>query len=47
MQADTKGPFSALAFKVMMDQGRKMTYIRIYSGTIDTGDAGLLIQAKT
>ncbi len=36
--ADTKGPFSALAFKVMMDQGRKMTYIRVYSGTIKTGD---------
>ena len=33
-----KGPFSALVFKVMMDQGRKMTYIRVYSGTIKTGD---------
>lgn len=32
-----KGPFSALAFKVMMDQGRKMTYLRIYSGTIESG----------
>ncbi|MBW2066987.1 MAG: elongation factor G [Deltaproteobacteria bacterium] len=32
-----KGPFTALAFKVMMDQGRKMTYIRIYSGTIRSG----------
>ncbi len=27
-------PFSALAFKVMMDQGRKMTYLRVYSGTV-------------
>ena len=36
--ADTRGPFSALAFKVMMDQGRKMTYIRIYSGSIRAGD---------
>jgi len=36
--ADIKGPFSALAFKVMMDQGRKMTYIRIYSGSIRVGD---------
>jgi len=36
--ADIKGPFSALAFKVVMDQGRKMTYIRIYSGTVNTGD---------
>jgi len=33
------GPFAALAFKVMMDQGRKMTYVRIYSGTIKVGDA--------
>jgi elongation factor G len=26
-QAKTTGPFSALAFKVIMDQGRKMTYL--------------------
>ncbi len=37
--ADLKGPFSALAFKVIMDQGRKMTYLRVYSGTIKTGDS--------
>ena len=36
--AEAKGPFCALAFKVMMDQGRKMTYVRIYSGTVKTGD---------
>jgi elongation factor G len=36
--ADAKGPFSALAFKVMMDQGRKMTYLRVYSGSIKAGD---------
>jgi elongation factor G len=36
--ANQKGPFSALAFKVIMDQGRKMTYIRIYSGTLRAGD---------
>jgi elongation factor G len=36
--AKTKGPFSALAFKVMMDQGRKMTYLRIYSGNIKAGN---------
>ena len=36
--AKTKGPFSSLAFKVMMDQGRKMTYIRIYSGSIKAGN---------
>jgi len=37
-KADPKGPLSALAFKVMMDQGRKMTYVRIYSGSVKAGD---------
>jgi elongation factor G len=36
--SDPKGPFAALVFKVMMDQGRKMTFIRVYSGTINVGD---------
>jgi elongation factor G len=36
--AEVKGPFSALAFKVMMEQGRKITYIRIYSGSVEAGD---------
>ncbi len=31
-------PFAALAFKVQMDQGRKMTYVRIYSGVLRVGD---------
>ncbi len=34
---EPKSPFSALVFKVMMDQGRKMTYLRIYSGTVKAG----------
>jgi elongation factor G len=36
--ANVKGPFSALVFKVIMDQGRKMSYVRVYSGTVKTGD---------
>jgi elongation factor G len=36
--ADVKGPLAALAFKVMMDQGRKLTYLRIYSGTAKAGE---------
>jgi elongation factor G len=36
--AEIKGPFSALVFKVIMDQGRKMTYLRVYSGTAKMGD---------
>ncbi len=30
-------PFAALAFKVMMDEGRKLVYIRIYSGVLRVG----------
>ncbi len=36
---EKKGPLAALAFKVMMDQGRKMTYLRVYSGTLKAGGA--------
>jgi elongation factor G len=35
--AKDEEPFIALAFKVMMDQGRKMVYIRIYSGVLKVG----------
>jgi elongation factor G len=31
-------PFSALAFKLQADQHGELTYLRIYSGTIKTGD---------
>ncbi len=31
-------PLAALAFKVQMDQGRKMTYVRIYSGRLSAGE---------
>ena len=37
-QADPAAPFAALAFKIMSDQHLgKLTYIRIYSGTLETG----------
>ncbi|HLZ19739.1 MAG TPA: elongation factor G [Smithellaceae bacterium] len=29
-----KEPFAALAFKIQMDEGRKLTYLRIYSGQL-------------
>mgnify|MGYP000350732338 CR=1 FL=1 len=35
--AGLKEPFSSLAFKIVMDQGRKMTYLRVYSGAIKAG----------
>ncbi|MBK6847660.1 MAG: elongation factor G [Proteobacteria bacterium] len=36
--AENKAPLSALAFKVQMEQGRKSVYLRVYSGTLRTGD---------
>jgi len=39
---DPKGPFCALAFKVLADEGRKLTYLRIYSGQLDAGDSLLV-----
>jgi elongation factor G len=35
--SDPEAPFAALAFKISMDQGRKLTYFRIYSGKIAPG----------
>ena len=34
-----KGPLCALAFKVLADEGRKLTYLRIYSGSLKPGDS--------
>jgi elongation factor G len=31
------GPLAALVFKIIMDQGRKLSYVRLYSGTLKTG----------
>jgi elongation factor G len=31
-------PFSALAFKIAMDEGRKVVFLRIFSGTLNSGD---------
>jgi elongation factor G len=31
------GPLAALAFKIMMDQSQRLTYVRLYSGTLKTG----------
>jgi len=33
-----RSPLAALVFKVMMDQGRRLNYVRIYSGRLHTGD---------
>ena len=33
-----KDPLAALAFKIMMDEGRKLSYLRIYSGKLQVND---------
>ncbi|MEZ4600821.1 MAG: elongation factor G [Syntrophotaleaceae bacterium] len=38
LPCDPKGPLCALAFKVLSDEGRKLTYLRVYSGTLHAGD---------
>ena len=39
-----KAPASALAFKVQMEQGRKVVYLRVYSGELHPGDDVLNIR---
>jgi len=34
---DTDQPLAALAFKIMVDQGQRLTYVRIYSGALKFG----------
>lgn len=34
---DPKEPLSALVFKVALDQGRRLTYLRLYSGCLEAG----------
>ena len=34
-------PLTALAFKIALDQGRRLTYVRLYAGSLGTWDACL------
>jgi elongation factor G len=36
---DAEAPFCGLAFKVLSDEGRKLTFLRIYSGRLRAGSA--------
>ena len=36
---DPKAPLTALAFKIALTDGRKLTYLRIYSGSLRPGDS--------
>ncbi|WP_429886033.1 elongation factor G [Geoalkalibacter halelectricus] len=38
LPCDPEGPLCALAFKVLSDEGRKLTYLRLYSGRLAAGD---------
>jgi elongation factor G len=38
-------PFAALAFKIAMDEGRKVVFMRVFSGTVDAG--GELLNTRT
>ncbi|MDH3454076.1 MAG: elongation factor G [Desulfuromonadales bacterium] len=44
LPCDESGPFCALAFKVLSDEGRKLTYLRIYSGELKAG--GILLNGN-
>jgi elongation factor G len=39
IEPDSNGPLCALAFKVLADDGRKLTYLRLYSGSLQPGDS--------
>jgi len=38
LPCDPDGPLCALAFKVLSDEGRKLTYLRMYSGRLTAGE---------
>ncbi|RMF46242.1 MAG: elongation factor G [Deltaproteobacteria bacterium] len=42
---EPKEPACALAFKVISDEGRKLTYMRLYRGTLKPGD--VLVNSRT
>jgi elongation factor G len=39
IRCDPKAPLRALAFKVFSDEGRKLTFLRLYSGKVRAGDS--------
>jgi elongation factor G len=39
-------PFSALAFKIAMDEGRKVVFMRIFSGILEAGDEVLNVRTN-
>lgn len=47
LTCDPAAPLRALAFKVMAEEGRRLTYLRIYSGTLRSGMALLNSTRRT
>ncbi len=45
--SDEHGPLAALAFKIFMDEGRKLTYLRVYSGVLRVGAEVLNVSKGT
>jgi len=45
--ASDKEPLAALVFKVTMDGGRKIVFLRVFSGVIEAGDAVYNVRADT
>ncbi len=39
-------PFSALAFKIAMDEGRKVVFLRLFSGVVEAGDEILNVRTN-
>jgi elongation factor G len=39
-------PFAALAFKIAMDEGRKVVFLRLFSGTLEPGDEILNVRTN-
>ena len=46
-KSSEQAPLAALAFKIFMDQGRKLTYLRIYSGVLQVGAEVLNVSKGT
>jgi elongation factor G len=44
---DPADPFMGLVFKVLMDSGRKLSFLRIYAGTLKEGDVCRNVAQKT
>ncbi|ALC18104.1 translation elongation factor 2 (EF-2/EF-G) [Desulfuromonas soudanensis] len=47
LACDPSSPLCALAFKVVADEGRKLTYLRLYSGILRSGQAVLNGRTQT